>query len=334
MKNLQDSPLVSVIIPNYNYAKYLHERLSSVLEQTYQNMEIILLDDASSDNSVSVMEECRSADLRIREIIRNEKNSGSPFRQWKKGLDMAKGEYIWIAEADDLADSKFIESTLELLEKYPSASMAFTGSVIIDKNGKETDADMDSWTARQKSNPDGYKVFHSNDYVRRNLYWYNYVYNASGVLFRRSAYLKVSDTEWAASRYCGDWRFWTRIAQQGDVIEIYRKLNRFRKHSDSVTVNSLLSDTAFEACMRESFGLTSELEDTVGVPCLDKVICHGHYYKLFRNRKINTATRDRLMTLLSGKCRHPRLAYHVWRVNKTLSKIFPNMDRMRAERCV
>ena len=84
--------LVSVIIPNYNHARYLDERIQSVLNQTYQNFEVIILDDKSTDNSREVIEKYR-AHPKIVHIIYNEINSGSTFRQWEKRNREGKGRF-------------------------------------------------------------------------------------------------------------------------------------------------------------------------------------------------------------------------------------------------
>ena len=95
-------PKVTVIIPNYNHAKFLPRRIESVLNQTFQDFEVVFLDDSSTDNSLEIFNNY-STDKRIR-LIQNNVNSGSPFKQWIKGLRESKGEYIWIAESDDFAD--------------------------------------------------------------------------------------------------------------------------------------------------------------------------------------------------------------------------------------
>ena len=90
-------PKVSVIIPNYNHAQFLEQRVESVLNQTFQDFEIIFLDDASTDNSKEVFSKY-SNHPKISHVIFNETNSGSPFKQWNKGFGLSTGEYIWIAE--------------------------------------------------------------------------------------------------------------------------------------------------------------------------------------------------------------------------------------------
>src|SRR5260370_20691240 len=96
-------PTVSVIIPNYNHARYLRQRIESVLRQTYQDFEVILLDDCSTDDSRSILSSY-AGDSRVRMEF-NEVNSGSTFKQWNKGVRLARVEYVWIAESDDYADN-------------------------------------------------------------------------------------------------------------------------------------------------------------------------------------------------------------------------------------
>ena len=112
-------PKVSIIIPNYNHAKYLLQRLESIFNQTYQDFELILLDDCSTDNSVKILKEY-ALDPKVSHFIINKKNSGSPFIQWAKGFELAKGEYIWIAESDDCSENIFLEEMVNLLKNNNS----------------------------------------------------------------------------------------------------------------------------------------------------------------------------------------------------------------------
>ena len=116
---IENPKKVSVIIPNYNYEKYIIERIDSVLMQTYPIYEIVILDDCSPDNSVKVInkkiEEIKKEHPEIKvQFIINEKNSGGcVFKQWKKGFDATTGDYIWIAEADDSAENDFVENLIK-----------------------------------------------------------------------------------------------------------------------------------------------------------------------------------------------------------------------------
>ena len=118
------SHLISVILPNYNHANYLEERLDSILNQTYTNFELIILDDASNDKSLSILEKYKKH-KKVSHFIINKKNTGSPFLQWKKGLELARGEFIWIAESDDFCELNFLETQVKYLENA-SISVAKT----------------------------------------------------------------------------------------------------------------------------------------------------------------------------------------------------------------
>ncbi len=130
----QHSVKVSVIVPNYNYSKYLKERLYSVLNQTCKPMEIIFLDDASSDDSVEVAKSILSESGIKSTIIKNDVNRGV-FKQWLAGVEKAKGNYIWIAEADDVADVDFLKELVSRVKQEKSV-LAYCQSKVIDENGE------------------------------------------------------------------------------------------------------------------------------------------------------------------------------------------------------
>src|ERR1700722_7019269 len=100
-------PRVSVVIPNYNHARFLTRRIETVLQQTFQDFEVILLDDCSTDESRTILSSyAKNSKVRVEF---NSLNSGSAFKQWNKGVGMARGEYVWIAESDDYADERLVE---------------------------------------------------------------------------------------------------------------------------------------------------------------------------------------------------------------------------------
>lgn len=222
--------MISVIIPNYNYSRYLRERIDSVLGQTYRDIEVIMLDDCSSDDSVAIMESYD--DERIVGVFRNEKNSGSPFEQWKRGLEKAKGEYVWIAEADDSADIHFLEEIVKAMETE-KAVLGFTASTMVNAEGVPLAKDYDHWK-RRKIVEGSCNVYDGMSFAVNMQYWRNYVYNASGVVFKRNT---IGNDELKAldMRYSGDWLFWTGIGLKGNVVELHKRLNRFRFHDGSVT---------------------------------------------------------------------------------------------------
>lgn len=126
-------PKVSVIIPNYNHGKYLKKRVDSVLSQTFQDIEVIVLDDASTDDSREILEQYRSNE-KISEIIYNEENTGNPFYQWNEGIVRAKGKYIWIAESDDWCENNMLQYLLDGIERDEMCTISYCMHIRVDRN--------------------------------------------------------------------------------------------------------------------------------------------------------------------------------------------------------
>lgn len=118
-------PAFSIILPNYNHAAFLFERIESILQQSYQDFEIIILDDKSTDNSREIIERYRSHP-KISRIIYSDSNGGSPFLQWKKGIELATADWIWIAETDDIADPSFLAEAANIIQNQPGISCYYT----------------------------------------------------------------------------------------------------------------------------------------------------------------------------------------------------------------
>ena len=215
---------VSVIIPNYNHARYLPERLESVLGQTYQNFEVIILDDCSTDDSREVIERYRT-NSHISQIIYNEENSGRVFKQWKKGLSLAKGDLMWIAESDDKCEPTFLERLVQCFIDHPTLSLAFSKSLLFNDAGK-------TWTMDTEGLSEG--VYSSRDFISRFMSRGCPMLNASACLFSKAAFEKIDD-RYTEFRCSGDRMFWTLISEQGDVAVVGDRLNHYRKHGENTT---------------------------------------------------------------------------------------------------
>lgn len=224
------APMVSVVIPNYNYLRYLPRRIESVLSQTYTDYEVILLDDASTDGSAEYLRGFEGHP-KVSRVIINETNTGSPFKQWARGVEAARGRYVWIAEADDLAEPDFLERTVGLLETHPRMTLAMTMSELIDGEGRPHCRKY-----FEEFEPDGASVvYDGRELVANRMYYGNSCYNASMVLFRRDAWQSLPDREFLEMRYCGDWRLWVQLMMMGETGLVRSRLNSFRFHGKSVT---------------------------------------------------------------------------------------------------
>lgn len=220
------NPLVSVIIPNYCHAKYFEQRIESVLGQTYQNFEVIILDDASPDGgaSMAVIEKYRG-NPHVSYIEYNNENSGSTFKQWRKGLELAKGELIWIAESDDYCELNFIETLVDEFINDDRCVLAFVKSLGIDGDGKPINSRSDDDSVERL---DGLK------FVQKYLSFGNGIQNASSAIFKKSIALSVDD-EYMKYRGAGDQLFWIEVSLNGNVVFVHNQLNYFRFHDANVT---------------------------------------------------------------------------------------------------
>ena len=263
-------PKVSVIMPNFNHAPYLKERMDSILWQDYPDLEVILLDDASTDNSVSILNEYTNHP-RVKTLVVNDTNSGNPFLQWQRGLQEATGEYVWIAESDDVAEPALVSQLVAALERE-QAVLAFCHSQWIDREGRTIPRSKDSRWNRDFS-MDG------NAFVRHFLLGYTTICNASSVLFRRDAASHIDMTQVATFRASGDRLFWIQMALQGRIAYVSRTLNRFRQHPHNVSGSAenkglnIVQDHTIYRLVSPSLALTSHEK---------RLICGYHWQAIHR----------------------------------------------------
>ena len=310
---------VSVIIPNYNYARFLQQRIDSVLAQTYTDYEIILLDDASTDDSVSILNHYKT-NSRITHLEINSVNTGSPFAQWQKGISLSRGKYIWIAESDDAAESSFLEKAVSVLNQYPRASFCFLGSHCIDEKGNQLSTDFDRWTSKQLRRPHNMAIFDGEDYIKHNLYWRNYIYNASGVVFRKQCFEQIKDLSCFSMRYSGDWLFWIEMARQGMVLEVYEKMNKFRLHDVSTTKKAQKTGEG----VREDIYIINKIEQFFpNIGKQRKTVRHGSFYKEIKRLKVSTETKEELFLHLVSSLKANSSDYYIERFNKNFSWLMP-----------
>jgi glycosyltransferase involved in cell wall biosynthesis len=231
-------PLVSVIVPNYNHACFLRQRLDSIFNQTFQDFEVILLDDCSTDDSRTILAEYARRP-QVSHYVVNEHNSGSPFRQWKKGLDLAQGKYVWIAESDDWADARFLETLVKALLSENGVGLVYSQSHIVDIYGNSFKSPL-LWTddldkERWKSD----FLAEGKNEIMQFLCMKNTIQNASAVVFEKSFFPMEKMDVLFEYRMAGDWFVWICILEKTRLKYISKRLNYFR-HSQN---NSRIHDT-------------------------------------------------------------------------------------------
>ena len=233
-------PTVSVIVPNYNHGKYLRKRINSILEQTFNDFELIILDDASTDESEEIIASYAIGSAPIRFIPSN-RNSGTPFRQWKKGIDLAKGKYVWFAESDDYNDKCFLEKLVPILDNNDTVGFVFANSYLIDQEN-EVHGNTMEWKEVISEKKFQLPYIGSGTEELPYLMQYCYISNSSASVIRLDALKQVDWEDVFKYRFRGDWLVYSTIATKWQVAYLPEILNYYRIDSG----NAKLRNTELE----------------------------------------------------------------------------------------
>ncbi|MBV6625063.1 MAG: glycosyltransferase [Rivularia sp. (in: Bacteria)] len=208
-------PCCSIIIPAYNAITYLPETLESLLNQTFTDFEVLIVDDGSYDNIIDWAAEIK--DPRVRFFSQNNKGVSAARNL---GIKQAKGEYIAFLDADDLWESTKLEKQLQLLKNNPSLGLVHTEMLVIDEQSK-------SLGRKFTSNVEG-------DALKRLLERNTIV--TSSVIVRHSCLQAVGnfDENLTSSE---DWELWVRIASRYFIAQIKEPLVYYRQHANNTTKN-------------------------------------------------------------------------------------------------
>ena len=229
-------PFVSICIPTYNGAKYLRECLDSILAQTFTDFEVLLVDDQSSDETLSIVQEYAAKDERIY-VKQNEQNLGL-VGNWNRCIELAQGEWIKFVFQDDLIAPECLEKMLAVSK--PNSSIICCRRNFILEN----------------SIPENMKIFFQNIFTLENLFsqsteisasdyceavlnniGYNYVGEPTAVMLRRDVFHKFGTFNPHLVQIC-DFEYWTRIAVNTGIIYVPDTLATFRVHSNATSAKN------------------------------------------------------------------------------------------------
>ena len=216
-----ERPLVTICIPAYNSAPYIEKTVRAALAQTWPNLEVLVVDDRSTDNTVEVLRKIEDPKLRV---IVNEENLGMTGN-WGKCIQEARGEYVKLIPADDLVYPTCIEKTLPVLMKHPEVTLSICGTDLINEDDKVTGAYAHWPTAGVQ---DGVKV------AKASVMLNNFFGNPVCALFRKADFERTGGFDPEIS-YILDFDLWLGLASLGDVAFTKEKLSGFRVRSDSNT---------------------------------------------------------------------------------------------------
>lgn len=236
-KLTEESIKISVVVPNYNYSNYLYQRVYSILNQNYKIHELIILDDASKDNSLFYIEqiEQKISEFVNVKVVVNDINSGNAFSQWQKGMNLASGDYVWVAEADDYAKENFLNEVVSPLKKNNNIVISYADTGFIDSNGYITKNSLVDQIDILKTN-------HWNaSYVNKGIAEINcYSYlnctipNVSGTIIKKGNYDEIFE-EAKKFHQSGDWFTYLNILNLGDISFINKTLNYYRVHGNNIS---------------------------------------------------------------------------------------------------
>ncbi len=263
-------PKISVLIPTYNYGRYLAEAIDSVLRQDFRDFELLVVDDCSSDNTADVVRPFCARDQRVQFTI-NPSNVGM-VNNWNLCLNQARGDYIKFLFGDDkLCHPEALGKMVALLERQPSATLAATGRMILDESSRVVDV----WRPLAEGCHQGRKIITA--YLMAN--GKNLVGEPSAVLFRRADARRGFD---AGYKQIVDVEMWFHLLEKGDLAYTREPLCAFRVHSRQQTASNTASGiTSQESVLYYSnYAVQPWLPRKVVLPIL---------FELRRSRRQNSA---------------------------------------------
>lgn len=314
--NFDYQPKVSVIVPNYNHGKYIVERLDSIIKQSYKNIELIILDDNSTDDSVKLINEFLKNNNITYQLIVNQQNAGNVFKQWKKGIEIATGELIWICESDDTCEPDFLRNIVPYFDDH-SVQIAFGRIQFINQDGLfqegldsyRESAELGIWN--QVCIRPAYQWFN-------NAFGVNNVYaNASGGVFRNQSLPKSIWDKACEFKICGDWFLYLHLAGSGKIVYTPDAVSYFRQHEKNTSVsnfnqlyyykeylkilNEISKFWSISTSARNRF--LSEVEKQYKDCQMDKMV--GNFNEIFTIELYETIQRDKIHIQLYFLGFHP-----------------------------
>ena len=221
--------LVSVVVANYNHAKFLVRRVDSLINQTYQDIEILIIDDCSTDHSVAVLRRYES-NPKVRLVFRQQ--NGGVVAVMNQGIELSSGEFVIFAQCDDDCDALQIERLVSAMKAHPTAGIAYCRSLLIDEDDRVLG---DDFSIRERS----FRARCATDTLigraemGRFLMSSCVIPNMSAALIRRECF-SVAGKLSPVYRVCCDWDLFFRIVECYDVAYVAEPMNKFRQHESTV----------------------------------------------------------------------------------------------------
>lgn len=214
-------PLVSICIPAYNSGEFIKETIESVLRQSYENIELIITDDCSKDNTVEIVNSFNDNRLKLHVNKTNKGLTGN----WNESVSYAKGKYIKLLCADDNILKNCIEREVEAFENNESASIVISDTNIVNPRGEVQ-------LRIKRFGKSG--LINGKKLAKRSILFKNYFGAPCNTLFRKETIDRIGAFD-ENLKHIPDYDLWLRLAYEGDVYYIKETLSEFRVHNVSNT---------------------------------------------------------------------------------------------------
>ena len=230
--NNNTKPVISVIIPAYNAAKTIQETVMSVLNQSFSNLELIVINDGSQDSTLDVLSSIKDSRLQVF----SSENSGVCMAR-NRGIELASGEFISFLDADDIWTLDKLEAQLTALQKNPQAGVAYSWVDYIDEYGN---------------------FFHQGNYININGSAYekmlvqNILENGSNPLIRREALTEIGIFDESLT-LAEDWDMWLRLSERYDFVTVPSVQILYRSSSSSASTNIVKMENSCLKLIEKSF---------------------------------------------------------------------------------
>ena len=317
-------PKVSAIVPNYNHARFLRERFASIATQRLSVSEIIILDDASTDDSRDVIAQLAAgSSIPVRTVF-NDTNSGNVFKQWAKGIALAECDLIWICESDDTCDRGFLDALVPYFQDQ-SVMLAFGWVDFIEADGSLRPG-MDKYMEGAAPG-----AFWQAPRIAGALTWFqgpfgirNVIPNVAGCIFRRTHINSAHRAELTSYRVCGDWYLYSRIAHRGRIAYDPSARTYFRQHRGNTSVSSFHSQSFHEEHIRIALALRRHYGSDAET--LRKMLAHvcEHYRSIFGDAAARDfARRHPLEPILAQRRTIPHVLVAMYGFQTGGGEVFP-----------
>ncbi len=259
--NHKISPKVSILIPVFNRYDYVADCIQSALDQTYQDIEVVVVDNASTDDTWDIIKKYSEKDARVR-AFRNSTNIG-PVKNWMRCIDEATGEYGKILWSDDLIAPNFLEQTLLILDAHDDVGFVFTGTeIFIDGTGRKSEHYFISDTG----------IYESDQYIEGVLFDFNYPVSPGCALFRlndlkKNLLIDIPNkikSDFAMHAIGNDLLlFLLTAAQYRKFGFVNQKLSFFRDHEKSITIQSINGKLPLHYCLASAYFVENKRPDLI-----------------------------------------------------------------------